>query len=207
VSTLRANLLPGEYRRRYDRAQHLRLWATVAVAVIGIELSLAVCLGYFAQSTRRARDAAREMSVEKRATLARLAELNAERGALERQQERINSMRRKHRWSLVLSEIERDMPATVMLTSFESDPPRDALHRSVVVPQSKAKDAKPQEPPDTAATGLVIQGMATDHEAIASFLDALNEGMYLGRAELESTSRQPFLDGEGIAFTIRARWE
>ena len=200
---VQVNLLPIEYQQRQARMRRLRVWATAAVVIFLVQVAAGIGLGRLAAETREVESQMAVMKAQQHDLGQNLAALTAERTALARRLDLAEQLRHKHRWSGVLAEVANAVPPAVVLTSIGSEPPRMVEARSTNGGKSAAADTL-VEP---VAEGLTVTGVAANHEAIAAFLANLNEATRLGLCELGQTGRQPFLEGEGVAFTIYARWQ
>lgn len=204
----RVNLLPADYVQRHQRVVRLRRWIAVGVMVLAVQIAAGVVLAQLAAPARRLQAGLEAAVAQKHALAKRLSGIAIEQTELDKQMRLADQLNRKHRWSDLLACVSRAMPGTVVLTRCESDPARSKLKTKSVLPI--AKPAKPGEADAPAAAdvaeGLLISGVATDHDSVAVFLRNLNGTGGVGRCTLESTVRQPYLNSEGVFFTIRTRW-
>ena len=208
----RQNLIPAAYRQACRRRRQVRRLAAVAAVIVAVQFVLGVALSHLAADTREAQ---RRISVQRQDQVQlheRLARLAAHESRLDREVLLLQHLTRKHRWSEVLDLVNGALPETVVLTRIESIPAVGRLpaepsaERSAAArPVAAGRTGAEGEPPDT-ATGLLIGGLATDHESIALFLRQLKLRGSLGTCTLESTQRRPFLSGQAVGFTIRTQW-
>jgi len=207
--TVQVNLLPPEYHWRARRGRRLRMWLTLCVAAVVSQAVLAAAVHYFAVETRLRMSQIVEMRSEEQALIKQLAAVKADHQAVRRRVVLAEQLRRKHRWSRALSELVEAVPETAMLTRVHTIPPRaEAPKQRKTHPERSALPSnRRQKPPDErVARGLVIDGLATDHESVASLLKRLNDTRRLGIFELLSTQQQPFKDGHAVALSIRSEW-
>jgi Tfp pilus assembly protein PilN len=208
--TIQVNLLPMEYRLRAKRARRFRRWVALSIAVMGIECLLGMSLRLQASRTRDSRQQLTQLQEDQRRLAKSFATLASERRALDRQIALAEQLSRKHRWSRAFEVITTHLPAYVVLDKLTTDPPEDAS--SVAAPRTSAGlggqiKGKPQAAaePNT-AKGLILEGVARDHEAVASLMGALDDQMNFGTCELKSSSRRVFMGAEAVSFTIHTRW-
>ncbi len=209
--TLQVNLLPAEYRRRTRRARRLKVWIALSVAMLVAQLMSAMFLRLKSDETYRARKEIAELQARQRSLTKELASLAAQQRARSRRTALIAKLRRKHQWSWALKALTDEMPSNAVLTRLSSDPPRDA-GLGARLPQLSKRSGSRNAPAtdggkDGTATGILIEGISTNQESVMGFLGALHDDSKLGACELKSTTRQPFLDGHGVAFTIQTRWQ
>jgi Tfp pilus assembly protein PilN len=209
--TVQVNFLPRAYQLRCRRAGRIRHWLIFCAALIAAQMLSVHFLSYLARQVRQERAHLAAVEKERQALSINQARLVARQRDLSRRLLLVDRLARKHHWSRVLIAMAGRLPQTVMLTGLQTEPPKG----QVLVPAPPS--GRPNQTPKPGvqqdarkqgvAEGLLITGMATDHESVAELLRALNEENQLGRCQLESTSRQPFMNGEGVTFTIRMRWE
>ena len=209
--TVQVNFLPKAYQSRCRRSRRIQRWVVVCVAVVVAQGLSAHFLGVMARDVRDSRGRLAIMERDIQDMNIQLARLTAQQRDLARRVQLVDRLGQKHRWSEVLAAVAGHMPPTVMLVDLQTDPPKGQP-----APMTTAAGARPRNTPQAGqnkqqnagiATGLLIGGVATDHESIARFMRALNGETQWGRCRLESTSRCPFMNGEGVSFTIRMRWQ
>ncbi len=207
----RLNLVPGAYRQACRRRRHVRVLVAAATAAAVVQVVLGAALNHMAADTR---DAQRRISRQRQDLVQlheRLARLTAQENRLDREVVLLRHLTRKHRWSEILDLVSRALPETVLLTRVESIPAvgklpaEPAAERTAAARPAAGRTGTEREPPDTAA-GLLIGGLATDHESVALFLRQLKLQGSLGSCALDSTQRRPFLSGQAVGFTIRTQW-
>lgn len=209
--TVQVNLLPAEYVLRSRRPRRLRLWAVLGAALVVALLMSGMVLRLKASSTRSALQQIAQMQAEQQALIKELAAVSAKRQALLKQVALSDRLRQKHRWSQVIAALTSRLPDNVVLTRLESDPPRDLpAAKKMNVGANLVQPLKASaEPPSTGGTahGLLIEGVAANHELIADLLGALDDRSRFGTCELKSTSRQQFMDDYAVAFKIVTHWQ
>ena len=207
--TAQVNLLPSEYHWRARRGRRLRMWVMLCVAALVSQLILAATVHHLASETRtRARQIADARSEEK-ALIKQLAVLKADYQAVRRRMDLAEKLGQKHQWSRTLRHLVEAVPQTAMLTRVHTIPPRaEAPKQRQTSPERLAplNDHRPEPTHGSVARGLVIDGLATDHESAATFLKCLNDTRRLGTCELLSTHQQPFRDGHAVTLSIRSEW-
>lgn len=205
---IQANILPLEYRRRTRQQRRFRLWLMSAVTVGILHLVFGTVVGYMARHTRHARSEIAHLQAQQQIHSKELALLTVEEKTLAGRLQLSESLRRKHRWSEILSSLVDRLPENVVLTKLETDPPRS----EPLGTRTGTSKKKPNAPsiakgqPNPSAKGLTIQGVALDHESIATFLRAVNADSSIGYCQLQSTARQAFRSGQGVAFTAYIGW-
>jgi Tfp pilus assembly protein PilN len=203
---IRINLLPAAYELRYQRARRMRRWVAVGVAVIAVQVAAAVTLRQMGGQARELQRGLVDAEHQQRTINARLESLGNEQEEVERQLKLTQQLNRKHRWSELLAAVTQCLPETVVLTRVETNPAKSGTVSVQSVPmRGPGGKNLPQELVDV-ANGLVITGVATDHDAVTAFLRNLNVRGHVGRCVPESTVRQPYLTGEGVLFTIKTKW-
>ena len=206
--TLQANILPLAYRRRCRQIRRFRWWLG-SVAVVGVgQLMLATVLGYMAQETRDARAQMAGLRERQQSQSKELAFLTMEENQLTRKLQLSEDLRRKHRWSELLALLAKQLPETVVLTEMETIPPRGDPPGAGADNAKRNADGTPAAAPlpHRAVKGLIMAGVAVDHESIAAFLRTMNASSRFDQCQLQSTKRQQFKEGEGIAFQIQIGW-
>jgi len=208
----RLNLVPVAYRQACRRRRQVRVLVAASAAAVVVQIVLGAAVNHMAADTR---DAQRRISRQRQDQVQlheRLARLTAQENRLDREVLLVRHLTRKHRWSEILDLVSGALPETVLLTRIESIPAvgklpaEPAAERSAAArPAAAGRTGTEGEPPDTAA-GLLIGGLATDHESVALFLRQLKLQRSLGTCTLDSTHRRPFLSGQAVGFTIRTQW-
>jgi Tfp pilus assembly protein PilN len=210
--TVRVNFLPKAYRVRCRRAGRIRHWLVFCGALILAEVLSARFLCLLARQVSEDRHHLAIVEREKQELSVAGAGLAARQRDLSRRASLVDRLARKHRWSQVLTAMAGRLPDTVMLTGLQTEPPKGQV---VVPPPSAGRpneaipkpDTKTQPDKESIATGFLLTGIATDHESVAELMRGLNQESRLGPCQLQATNRQPFLNGEGVTFSIRLRWE
>ena len=207
--TVQVNLLPPEYQWRARRGRRLRMWLTLCVAAVVGQAVLAVAVHYLAGETKLRIAQIVDMRSGEQALIKQLAALRADHQATRRRVILAEQLRRKHRWSRTLGDLVEAVPQTAMLTRLQTIPPRaEAPKQRKRQPErlNLFGDRPQKTPGEGVARGLMIDGLAADHESAAGLLKRLNETRRLGTSELLSTRQQPFRDGHAVALSIRSEW-
>ena len=188
-------------RRRRDRRQ-------IYVAVVLMTVFVLGATGL--QAVRRAHQVRRlvvqadklraETDVLKRESAALTAELEQTRRILQEAER----LRQGHRWSRLLSFLAERVPDSVLLVLVATDPSEPGRAR---VP-SRGADAYESGPGagDSGPRAIAIRGYAMEHQDQAAFLGSLKEQQVFDSVSLLHSKREPFLNGEGIAFTLTCHW-
>lgn len=204
---VRVNLLPPAYELRYQRARHLRRWIVVGSLVLGLQVPAFVMIRQMGTQARELQRGLAMAAAQRLNIQARLDALAAQQTELDSQLELTERLSRKHRWSELFETIAACLPDTIVLTRLDTDPPRAADDAEPPALRVRATAGGSEGSANrSVAAGLVIGGVAMDHDSVAVFLRNLNATGQVGRCSLESTLRQPFLKGEGVSFTVRAQW-
>jgi Tfp pilus assembly protein PilN len=206
--TIQANILPAEHRRRYRQLRRFRWWAAATVAVGIAHLTIGTALAYMAGETRRARAETVALMGRHALRFDELALLTKDEEKLSGRLQLSENLRRKHRWSELVTALVVRLPETVLLTKLETDPPKGEppAARTATHQKMPKKAETVVEQPDRSAKGLIMTGVGVDHESIATFLRAINADPDFGHCQLQSTARQAFREGEGVAFTAYIGW-
>jgi len=204
---VRVNLLPAAYVLRCRRTRRLRQWIAVGAVVVALQVPAVLALRQMGVQARQLQQGIADAMQQRAVVTTRLAALAVEQAEAQRQLELAERLSRKHRWSELLATIADCVPDTAVLMRVESDPPRSQGSSGVVLAaRGPAGQAGTAAEGDHAAGGLLISGMGIDHDAVTAFLRNLNARGRVGRCTLESATRQPFMDGEGVSFTVRMQW-
>lgn len=205
--TVRVNLLPSAYELRYQRARRLRRWVIVGSAVLALQVPAFVMIRQMGTQARGLQHGLQMAEGQRRSIQTRIDALTVQQADLDSQLLLAERLSRKHRWSQLFETVAACLPDTVVLTRVDTDPPR--ADDDAAAPALRVRAATEREDasgPRSVAAGLVIGGVAMDHDSVAVFLRNLNATGRVGRCSLESTMRQPFLKGEGVFFTVRSQW-
>ncbi len=203
---VRVNLLPAAYELRYQRTRRLRRWVTVGTVLLAMQIPAFVLIRQMGGQARELQRGLAAAEQQRQVINTRMQAIAAEQDEVDRQTQLAERLTRKHHWSRLFATVSMCLPETAVLTRLETDPPKSGPTASAVLPVRGLAGNRDGTEGSGAARGLIISGMAMDHESVAAFLRNLNAGGQLGRCSLESTLRQPFLDGEGVSFTVRAQW-
>ena len=207
--TVQVNLLPSEHHWRARRGRRLRMWLTLCAAATVSQAVVAVAVHYLAGDTRDRLSEIVDMRGKEQALIKQLAALEADHQAIQRRAVLAEQLRRKHQWSRTLGDLVEAVPETAMLTRVQTIPPRaEAPKPRRAQPAGLALlGGRPEKSSgENVARGLLIDGLATDHESVAGLLKGLNDTRRLGVCELLSTHQQPFRDGHAVALSIRSEW-
>jgi len=202
----RANLLPAAYELRYQRRRRLRRWVAAGVVVMALQLPALVVLRQLGTQARTLQQGLLEAERQREVLEGKLSALKAGQTEVDQQIRLADRLARKHRWSELFTGMSACLPPTAVLTKLESDPPQAGTSSTPVLRVRSNNTEAPGPESQAVAQGMVITGVAVDHETVAEFLRNLNGQRLAGRCSLESTMRQPYLSGEGVAFTIRTKW-
>ena len=85
-----------------------------------------------------------------------------------------------------------------------TDPPEPGSGGSVRHTARGRANSRPRE--DVSPTALAIRGYAQEHADLAAFLTALKQEDVFDSVSLLHSKREPFLAGEGVAFTVTCHW-
>jgi len=188
-------------RRRRDRRQ-------IYVAVVLITVFVLGAAGL--HTMRRAHQVRRlvvqadklraETDVLNRTSTALTAELEQTRRILQEAER----LRQGHRWSRLLSFLAERVPDSVLLVLVATDPSEPGRARA----SRRAANPKESDPGegDLGPRAIAIRGYALEHQDQAAFLGSLKEQQVFDSVSLLHSKREPFLNGEGIAFTLTCHW-
>jgi len=207
--SVRVNLLPVEYRWRARRGRRLRMWLALCVAAVVTQVTLAATVHGLAAETRDRISRIADMRSKEQAMIRQLATLKADHQAVRRRMILAEQLRRKHQWSRALCDLVDAVPETAILTRLHTIPPRAEAPKQRQTPPERfalVGDRQQKPPRQNVARGLLIDGLATDHDSVAGLLKRLNGTRRLGMCELLSTHQQPFMDGHAFALSIRSEW-
>jgi Tfp pilus assembly protein PilN len=202
--TVQVNLLPKWYRLRRQRKMRMQRWCMLCGALIAAQVLGANFLGYLAKETRQSRRELESLQADQQKLHDKIGTLRTEWQELDRRIQLANKLNRKHYWSNVLATIAGNLPERAMLTALETEPRRGRVIKKSN--NSRSRSNVQDEKQNDLAEGLLISGVATDHEAVATLLRALNTKEKFGHCFLESTNRETFMQIEVVAFTIRTKW-
>jgi Tfp pilus assembly protein PilN len=212
---LTVNLLPAGYRMRHAAHRRLQRWTITAGLVLAAQVLCGFVLVPLAGRARGLQQGLADAQIQRAALLQRLASLTAEEQDIARQMTLAEQLARKHRWSELLGRLAGELPDTIVLLRCETSPARSAGVQGELVLSAERLNApagaggapgQPPSAPADVAAGLVLAGMAADHDSVALLLRRLNAAETLGRWSIESTVRQPYMSGQGVMFTLRCQW-
>ncbi len=208
--TVRVNLLPIEHQRRAKRPRRMKRWVALAVGLLVGEALSAIYLTTRASETREMLGQIERLRQSQDELRKEMAALSVQKNDLTLRVALNEQLRRKHLWSRTLTTLTSHLPEHVVLVRLSSEPSRDTetVVESIAPAALKGLSVtrRPSAPSGSTAMGLTIDGIATDHSSVAFFLDTLDHHPELGSGDLKSTSRQPFMDDHGVAFSIVTRW-
>ena len=198
------DLIPARVHATRHRRDRRRLY--VAVVLITVLVLGATGLNAMRRAHRVRRlvvqsDKLRaETDVLKRESAALTAELAQTRRILQEAER----LRQGHRWSRLLSFLAERVPDSVLLVLVATDPSEPGRAR---LPSGGA-DAYESGPGsgDSGPRAIAIRGYAMEHQDQAAFLGSLKEQQVFDSVSLLHSKREPFLNGEGIAFTLTCHW-
>jgi len=183
------------------------MWVTVGVVVIALQVPAVLTLRQLGRQSRELQRGLAAAEQQRASIQARSAKLAVEHAEVQRQIALAERLSRKHRWSELFAALSECVPETAVLTRLETDPPTASVVSGPIVPvRGPGVTAEDEGKQASVARGLVISGVAVDHDSVARFLKNLNNRGQVGQCTLESALRQPFLNGEGVWFTIRTQW-
>lgn len=206
MTIVRVNLLPSAYELRYQRTRRLRRWVTVGIVLVAMQIPAFILIRQMGSQARELQRGLWAADQQRQVIHARIQALTAHQDEVDRQQQLADQLTRKHHWSGLFAAVSGCLPETVVLTRLETDPPKSGANAPAILPVRGLAGGEGGSESSGVARGLIISGVAIDHDSVAAFLRNLNAGGQLGRCSLESTLRQPFLDAEAVSFTVRTQW-
>lgn len=204
--TVRVNLLPADYELRYQRTRRLRRWVTIGCIILALQVPAFITIRRMGTQARELQRSLELAGLQHQTIQTRLAALAAQQVEVDRQIELADRLSRKHRWSELFETVAACLPETAILTKLDTDPPRGGGDGNPTPRMRAAVHKDEGGSVEGVAAGVVIGGVAMDHDSVAVFLRNLNATGKVGRCSLDSTMRQPFLEGDGVSFTVRAQW-
>ena len=198
------DLISPELHQRRCRRTRLRAYAGLFVLVIaGIVLT-----GAHASNRAKQANELNRVAADLRAAEARLnrdgAKALAELARTQKTLHEAQRLRDGHRWSRLLNYLAAQVPDSVLLVMVATDPPEPGRGSSLTPRSRQAPKARRSSGEGPRA--LAIRGYALEHEDLAAFLGGLNKADVFDSVSLLHTKREPFLDGEGLAFTLTCHW-
>ena len=199
---VRVDLIPPVLHEQRRARRRRRAWTMVVTA-------LAVSTGgvgaYASRQAARVVDLRqrgverRRETVELRRESVQLADDLEEATRILREAE---TLRDGHRWSRMVTFIAQHVPDSVLLVTMATDPPRTRSSRA----PARADGAGSRALRDQSSTTLTLRGYAVQHDDLAGFLQRLKNSNVFQAVTLHYSKREPFLDGEGVAFALTCRW-
>jgi len=186
--TVSVNLLPASYRRRRERMRRVGLWALVLLAAVTAEAGAWLVLRGREQAVRQLYSGTESLRRRSASLRQQLARAEATRGYLERRLALVASMKGRLVWSRILERLAATVPEGIMLTKLATIPTAPAAASPpspVSLLQALGADKKP--PPETDnddPEGLVMTGLATDHQELARLIGMLNTCGLFSRVQL-----------------------
>lgn len=202
------NLIPWSLQVAQRRRLHMRRWAAAAL-IAGAML----CVPAMSDRVRQAE--ASELGLRNRRLQAQLAGLRRDVRSISAKAERVQlqidraeALRSKRSWSALISLIGQCMPDGSWSTSIATDPPT-APHggsRSSARPGHKGDSGGPTTVVIEAPRRLRISGYATDAVEPLAFVTNLKSAGVFRDVSLESSRREPVLDGSYFRFSVVCDW-
>jgi Tfp pilus assembly protein PilN len=196
-------LPPGLHRRRNCRAR-LRAYF-IAAAMIFLSMGL---FGLHAARQARHVEEINQIAARLRATERQLetqgASVRAELARTQRLLHEAERLREGRRWSRVMSFLASQVPDSVLLVMVSTDPPEPGS--GGLVRNTARNRTDPQSYKDVSPATLAIRGYALEHADLAAFLASLKREDVFDSVSLLHSKREPFLAGEGVAFTVTCHW-
>jgi len=198
------DLIPPVLHRQRHRRARLRIYAalsTAMVAAIGL-------IGLYASRLAGDVDAMNRITAQLQSAEARLKaegiELAADLARTQKMLREAERLRDGHHWSRVLGYLAAQVPDTVQLVMVATDPPEPG--RAGTVTRRLRGGAGPKRSGQDGPRSLAIRGYALEHKDLAAFIDGLKDGEIFDSVSLLHSKREPFLDDEGLAFTLTCHW-
>ena len=198
------DLIPPGLHQRRCRWVRLRAYGTLLVLlVVGIGLA-------GLQTSRRARQVneLNQVAAQLRSAQARLdhqgVAVSAELAGTQRLLREAERLRNGHRWSRLLAYLAAQVPDSVLLVMVSTDPAEPGKRGSRTRAGSQVRSVEGRQ--NDSPQALAIRGYALGHGDLAAFLRKLQEGDIFDSVSLLHSKREPFLEGEGLAFTLTCHW-
>jgi Tfp pilus assembly protein PilN len=201
----RINLLPLSYRKARARRRRVRIGATVAVVLLGVEAMTGMILYSRGARTRElmnAAAAAREATEEIRLKMKDPAQ---EAARLDQQLTLARRLRTTHHWSRLLSVFSQAAPSRVVLTAISTDPSR--WSPSLSQSEKAVTKTGAGQPPPSLLTGLSLHGRAADYEDMTRFISNLQNAGAFASLSLKQARRDKYQERDVIVFELYCRWQ
>jgi len=182
------NLIPDKRQLARQRRVRYRVWVASTVGYTAIVL--AACLVFKGLGSHMDTTEISET----------LAGLDAQLDQIEQQQNQLKPQLAEQRLILASGRSITDQPDWSMLLSYLADKVLgDAVILSGCSMGPAPGDAQPEGPPRTGIT-VTLTGYAKTTPAVSQFVLRLEESKLFDRVTLTRTNREPFMDGQAIAF-------
>ena len=209
MSLISVNLVPSARREAQVRSARIRFWL-MTCAIYGLGwLGVLVLVGATALNDDAGlRDELRQVNNLVAESESELAALRGELGRLNAELTTSRTIRKQPDWSILLALLsttlgERIILRNCKLTSFHKSPgTRSPVTRSTVEDRSLTGVAR-----DSTKTRLQLGGLGLSQQAVSEFVLRLEETLLFHQVKLIDTRREPFLDGDAIAFHIECLLE
>jgi Tfp pilus assembly protein PilN len=202
--TATVDLLPLEIHRRRNRRARIRAYF-IASALIFLGMGL---FGIHTSRQARRVEEINGIAARLRAAESQLktqgTSIRAELAHTQRLLHEAERLRNGRRWSRVMTFLASQVPDSVLLVMVSTDPPEPGSGASIRHPARNRANSQPRK--DVSPTSLAIRGYAQEHADLAAFLTDLKQEDVFDSVSLLHSKREPFLAGEGVAFTVTCHW-
>ena len=212
---VRLDLVPDEFKVRQVRQRRLRIWLIIVLATCGAGL---IWSGLKYIFYRQEDTASQYLAHQYQSIQQKIQSLTAEKNQLTKYQGRIallNELARYPDLTAVIEYLTQNTAPTVYMQeiTFTHDKQEDASaarhvpalirkHGMFNIKKSQATAAQKSAAPPSGPVTIILKGYAVNHQAVAQFLNMLNQaGMFVG-IELRQTRRESGKTFDSVDFEI-----
>ena len=196
-------LPPGLHRRRNCRARLRAYFIASAMIFLGMGL-FGLHTSHQARRVEEINQVAAKLCAAEKRLETQGASVRAELARTQRLLHEAERLREGRRWSRVMSFLASKVPDSVLLVMVSTDPPEPGGGGSISPAVRGRYSSQPRK--DVSPTALAIRGYAQEHADLAAFLASLKQEDVFDSVSLLHSKREPFLAGEGVAFTVTCHW-
>jgi Tfp pilus assembly protein PilN len=195
------DLIPSELHEERRARNHRRGWATVAV----VTATLIGTIGAYA--THQARDVT-SLRVQADTIRAEGTSLRNETAVVEAQVQgsthllqQAERLREGHYWSRMLAYVADCVPDSVVLALLATDPPQPGTEPARGRDREAPRGSSASDP-----RSLALRGYALEHKDVNELIENLKKGGVFVSVSLLYSKREPYLESEGVSFTLTCHW-
>ncbi len=195
------DLIPADLHEERRSRGHRRAWATCTIATAVLLAAVGAYATHRAQEVTGLLAEAEAIRAEGTSLRNETAKIEARVQGASNLLQQAERLREGHYWSRMLAYVADCVPDSVVLVLLATDPAQPGT----IATRSRDREAA-RAPASSDPRSIALRGYAIEHKDVNDLIENLKKGGVFQSVSLLYSKREPYLESEGVSFTLTCHW-